>query len=48
VSVAIMAATNGRVSIAATVITPADDEQEKSVIYQQADDIISSVQWASP
>ncbi len=48
VSVAIMAAGNGSVSIDAAVITPGNNAQDQAAVYQQADDIINSVQWASP
>jgi hypothetical protein len=46
VSIAMMAASDGRVSIAAVVIAPANDQHEKAAVYQRADDTIASVEWA--
>lgn len=45
VDVAIEAAGDGHVSIAAVTITPADDSQTQTAIFAQADDIIDSVVW---
>lgn len=46
VSVAIMAAGDGKVSIVATVVAPGNNQADKAAVYQEADDIIDSVQWA--
>jgi ribosomal protein L32 len=46
VAVAVMAAGKQGVSIAGTVITPADNAHERATAYQQADDIINSIQWS--
>jgi ribosomal protein L32 len=46
VSIAIMAATNGTVTIAVTLITPGDDQNDKLEVSKIADDVVDSIQWA--
>jgi hypothetical protein len=46
VSIAVMAAGNGRVSVVVTVIAPGNNVNDKAAVYQRADDIIDSIQWA--
>jgi ribosomal protein L32 len=48
VSVAILAASTGGVSISATVIAPGNDAGDKAAVYQRADDIINSIQFSTP
>jgi hypothetical protein len=48
VAIAIMAATDGNVTILVTVTAPANASDQKQLVYGQADDIINSVQWRSP
>jgi hypothetical protein len=45
-AIAVMASGDGRVSIVVTVITPGDNPQHQLAVYERADDIINSVQWA--
>jgi hypothetical protein len=45
-SVAIMGATNGSLSIAVTMITPSDNHGDQHAVFNQADDIINSIQWS--
>ena len=47
VSIAIMAAGNGHISLVATVIAPADNANDKAAVYQRADDILDSIQWTA-
>jgi ribosomal protein L32 len=46
VTVAAQSAGDGNVSIAAVVITAANDPQTQAAVYSQADDIIDSIEWA--
>jgi hypothetical protein len=46
VSIALMAAGDGRVSIVATVIAPADDRRARAAVYAKADDVINSIEWS--
>jgi hypothetical protein len=45
VAIAIVAAAQNGVTVAATAIGPADDPSARQVVYQQADDIINSIRW---
>ena len=45
VSVAVMAARAGPVSVVATVITPANNAGEQSTIFSEADDVLDSIQY---
>ncbi len=45
VAVAIMAATNGRITVVATTIAPGNDIGQRAAVYTRADDVINSVQW---
>jgi hypothetical protein len=45
VAIAIVAAAQEGVTIAATAIGPANDPNARQVVYQQADDIINSIRW---
>ena len=46
VSVAVMASGDGRVSIVVTAVAPGNNPGDKAAVYQRADDIIDSIQWA--
>ena len=46
VSVAVMAAGDGRVSIVVTAVAPGNNPGDKAAVYQRADDIIDSIEWA--
>jgi hypothetical protein len=46
VSIAIMAATDGNVSVAVTVVAPGDNPNDKQAVFQRADDVIDSIQWS--
>jgi ribosomal protein L32 len=48
IAIAIMAATDGRVTIAVTVTAPANNPDQKQRIFGRADDIVNSVQWGTP
>jgi hypothetical protein len=41
-----MAAGDGRVSIAVTVIAQADDRRVRAAVYEKADDVINSIEWS--
>jgi ribosomal protein L32 len=45
VSVAIVAAAGGGVTIWATVITPGNDVHDQQAVYQRADDVLDSIQF---
>lgn len=45
VAIAIMAATDGNVTIVATAIAPGNDAGQRAAVYGRADDLIDSVQW---
>ena len=45
VPIALMAASNSRVTILATVVS---DPQNVAFIYQQADGIVNSIEWGTP
>jgi hypothetical protein len=47
VSAAIVAAGNGSISIAVTVIVPGNNAGDKAAVYQRADDIIDSIDWST-
>jgi ribosomal protein L32 len=48
VAVAIMAATDSRVTVVTTVIAPGNNTGQRAAVYARADDVINSVQWSGP
>jgi hypothetical protein len=45
VAVAIMAATDGNVTVVVTAIAPGNDTGQRAAVYSRADDVINSVEW---
>jgi ribosomal protein L32 len=45
VAIAAQAASDGHVTIVATVIAPGDNDKDRHAVYQRADDVINSIQW---
>lgn len=46
-SIAILAAGDATTTIAVTVVAPGNNARDKAAVYQQADDIVDSIQWPS-
>jgi hypothetical protein len=45
VSVAIVAASSGGLTVRATVVTPGDNSHDQQAVFQRADDVINSIQY---